>query len=60
MKQFDDRGLKQAGIRMIGTGDVVDDDMLESMGAPALGVVTSFHYSAAHDRPRTRRTSTRS
>jgi branched-chain amino acid transport system substrate-binding protein len=51
MKQFDDRGLKQAGIRLIGTGDVTDDDLLESMGAPAVGVITSFHYSAAHDSP---------
>jgi branched-chain amino acid transport system substrate-binding protein len=51
MKQFTDRGLKQAGIQMIGTGDVVDDDLLESMGTVAVGVVTSFHYSAAHDSP---------
>ena len=51
MKQFNDRGLKEAGIRMIGTGDVVDDDLLEGMGAIAVGVVTSFHYSAAHDSP---------
>jgi len=51
MKQFDDRGLKQSGIRLIGTGDVTDDDLLESMGAPAVGVITSFHYSAAHDSP---------
>jgi branched-chain amino acid transport system substrate-binding protein len=51
MKQFDDRGLKQAGIRLIGTGDVTDDDLLENMGAPAVGVITSFHYSAAHDSP---------
>ncbi len=51
MKQFSDRGLKDAGIQMIGTGDVVDDDLLESMGAIAVGVVTSFHYSAAHDSP---------
>jgi branched-chain amino acid transport system substrate-binding protein len=51
MKQFSDRGLKDAGIRMIGTGDVVDDDLLEGMGAMAAGVVTSFHYSAAHDSP---------
>jgi branched-chain amino acid transport system substrate-binding protein len=28
MKQFEDRGLKQAGIRLIGTGDVTDDDLL--------------------------------
>jgi branched-chain amino acid transport system substrate-binding protein len=51
MKQFDDRGLKSAGIRLIGTGDVTDDDLLESMGAPSVGVITSFHYSAAHDSP---------
>ena len=51
MKQFDDRGLKQAGIRLIGTGDITDDDLLESMGAPSVGVITSFHYSAAHDSP---------
>jgi len=51
MKQFDERGLKQAGIRLIGTGDVTDDDLLESMGAPAVGIITSFHYSAAHDSP---------
>ncbi len=54
MKQFDERGLKQAGIRLIGTGDVTDDDLLESMGAPAVGVITSFHYSAAHDSPENR------
>ncbi len=51
MKQFEERGLKQSGIRMIGTGDVTDDDLLVSMGAPSVGVITSFHYSAAHDSP---------
>ncbi|CAG0952503.1 Leucine-, isoleucine-, valine-, threonine-, and alanine-binding protein [Burkholderiales bacterium] len=54
MKQFEERGLKQAGMRMIGPGDVVDDDILESMGAPAVGVITSFHYSAAHESPENR------
>ena len=51
MKQFVDRGLAAAGIALIGTGDVVDDDILDAIGAPALGVVTSFHYSAAHPSP---------
>jgi len=51
MKQFADRGLAAAGIKLIGTGDVVDDDILDAIGAPALGVVTSFHYSAAHPSP---------
>jgi branched-chain amino acid transport system substrate-binding protein len=51
MKQFADRGLKEAGIRLICTGDVLDDDLLEAIGPPALGVVSSHHYSAAHDSP---------
>jgi branched-chain amino acid transport system substrate-binding protein len=48
MKQFAERGLGEAGIKLIGTGDVVDDDILDAMGDPTLGVITSFHYSAAH------------
>jgi len=48
MKQFIERGMDKAGIRMIGTGDVTDDDQLNDMGDGALGVVTTHHYSAAH------------
>jgi branched-chain amino acid transport system substrate-binding protein len=48
MKQFGERGMDKAGIRMIATGDVTDDDQLNDMGDVALGVVTSHHYSAAH------------
>jgi branched-chain amino acid transport system substrate-binding protein len=48
MKQFAERGLKQAGIKLLGTGDIVDDDVLGQMGDAALGTITSHHYSAAH------------
>jgi branched-chain amino acid transport system substrate-binding protein len=48
MKQFGERGMDKAGIRLIGTGDVTDDDQLNDMGDVALGVVTSHHYSTAH------------
>lgn len=48
MKQFTERGMDKAGIRLIGTGDVTDDDQLNDMGDAALGVVTAHHYSAAH------------
>ena len=51
MKQFAEKGLKDAGIKLIGTGDVLDDDLLPSMGPEALDIVTSQHYSAAHDSP---------
>jgi branched-chain amino acid transport system substrate-binding protein len=49
MKQFAERGMDKAGIRMIAEGSVTDDDILNSMGDVALGVVTAHHYSAAHD-----------
>ena len=48
MKQFVARGMDKAGIRLIATGDVTDDDQLNDMGDGALGVVTSHHYSADH------------
>ncbi|MFT3664114.1 ABC transporter substrate-binding protein [Piscinibacter sp.] len=48
MKQFAERGLDKSGIRLIGTGDITDDDQLNDMGDVALGVVTAHHYAAAH------------
>jgi branched-chain amino acid transport system substrate-binding protein len=51
MKQFVDRGLADAGIKLIATGDVTDDDLLGAIGDPALGVITGHFYSADHDSP---------
>ena len=48
VKQFRQRGLAEAGIRLIGTGDMVDDDSLNNIGEDALGIITAHHYSAAH------------
>ena len=48
MKQYAERGLDKAGIRVIGPGDVMDDDLLNGMGDAALGAVTAHLYSAAH------------
>lgn len=49
MKAFQERGLAKAGIRVIATGDLTDDHVLPAMGDAAVGMVTTFHYSAAHD-----------
>ena len=46
--------MDKSGIRLIGTGDVVDDDILNGMGDAALGVITAHHYSAAHPSPANR------
>lgn len=51
MKEFVERGLDKSGIKLIGTGNVTDDDLLADIGDSALGVVTTHHYSAAHDSP---------
>ena len=51
IKGYEERGLKQAGVKLIGTGDLTDDGVLQAMGEPTLGLITSFHYSASHDSP---------
>ncbi|MBI5899752.1 MAG: ABC transporter substrate-binding protein [Rhodocyclales bacterium] len=51
MKGFTERGLGQAGIKLIATGDLPDEDILDAMGDSALGLTTSFHYSEAHKSP---------
>src|SRR4030081_3715487 len=48
MKQYAERGLDKSGIKVIGPGDVMDDDLLAGMGDAALGTVTAHLYSAAH------------
>ncbi|MFB9948782.1 ABC transporter substrate-binding protein [Rhizobium puerariae] len=49
MKQFTERGLAEAGIKLIGTGDITDDDLLNGIGPAAKGVITGHFYSALHD-----------
>jgi branched-chain amino acid transport system substrate-binding protein len=51
IKGYEERGLKQAGVKLIGTGDLTDDGVLQAMGEPTVGLITSFHYSASHDSP---------
>ena len=50
-KQFAERGLASSGIKIIGPGDLTDDDQLNSMGDQMIGMVTAHDYSAAHDSP---------
>lgn len=46
MKAYADLDMAKAGIKYIGTGDIVTDEELQGMGDVALGVVTAHHYSA--------------
>jgi branched-chain amino acid transport system substrate-binding protein len=47
-RQFVERGLDKANIKIIGPGDLTDDDELPGQGDVMLGVTTAHHYSAAH------------
>jgi branched-chain amino acid transport system substrate-binding protein len=51
MKAYAERGLARAGIKLISTGDVTEDAVLDAIGDAALGAVTTHHYSMAHDSP---------
>ena len=47
-RQFAERGLNKSGIKLIGPGDIADDDDLPGTGDTLIGVVTAGFYSAAH------------
>lgn len=49
MKEFRAKGLDQAGIRLIGTGDIVFESAMPAIADRGLGVVTSYPYSMQHD-----------
>lgn len=49
LKGYHERGLSEAGVELLGTGDLTDDLDIEAEGDSALGVLTSSHYSMAHD-----------
>jgi len=51
VKQFVERGLDKSGIKLIATGDVLDDDLIDQMGDVVVGVTSTHHYSAAHPSP---------
>jgi len=50
-RQFVERGLDKANVKLIGPGDLTDDDELPGQGDVMLGVITAHHYSAAHNSP---------
>ena len=51
IRQFVERGLDKSGIKFIAEGSVTEDDIVNQIGNAALGVITTHHYSAAHNSP---------
>ncbi len=50
-KTYNALGMKQAGIRLVGPGDLTPDHKLQSMGDTAVGLITIHHYNADLDNP---------
>jgi branched-chain amino acid transport system substrate-binding protein len=48
VKAYDERGLKKDGIRLFGTHDLTDENLIDSLGKGIIGTITSGYYSAAH------------
>ena len=51
VKGFAEAGLTQAGITLLGPGDIASDEELDNMGDAALGTTTAAIYSANDSRP---------
>ena len=49
LKASDEIGLRKAGIKVLAAGSVLEQDQLDSIGAPTLGIVSTYHYSMVHD-----------
>jgi branched-chain amino acid transport system substrate-binding protein len=47
-RQFVERGMDKTGIKLIGPGDITDDDLLPKIGDAMLGTITAHFYSADH------------
>jgi branched-chain amino acid transport system substrate-binding protein len=51
VKQYDEFGLKQAGIKLTGAGFLTEPDVLPAQGKAALGTITGHFYTPQLDNP---------
>jgi branched-chain amino acid transport system substrate-binding protein len=55
VKTYNALGMRQAGIELIGPGDITQDIKLQAMGDGAVGLITMHHYHADLDNPANKR-----
>lgn len=55
VKTYGALGMRAAGIKLIGPGDITQDTKLQAMGDAAVGLITMHHYHADLDNPENRR-----
>jgi branched-chain amino acid transport system substrate-binding protein len=49
VKSYDALGMRAAGIKLIGPGEISQDSKLQAMGEAAAGLITAYHYNADLD-----------
>lgn len=49
VKAYIDNGLKAQGVKFLSTGDLVTEPDLATVGDVGIGILSTYHYSAAHD-----------
>ena len=54
-KTYGALGMREAGIKLIGPGDITQDIKLQGMGDTAVGLITMHHYNADLDNPENKR-----
>jgi branched-chain amino acid transport system substrate-binding protein len=55
VKTYAALGMREAGIKLIGPGDITQDNKLQAMGPAAVGLITMHHYHADLDNPENQR-----
>jgi len=55
VKTYGALGMRDAGIKLIGPGDITQDFKLQAMGDAAVGLITMHHYNADLDNPANKR-----
>jgi branched-chain amino acid transport system substrate-binding protein len=55
VKTYGALGMREAGIKLIGPGDITQDTKLQAMGDAAVGLITMHHYHAYLDNPENKR-----
>ncbi|MBI3512828.1 MAG: ABC transporter substrate-binding protein [Proteobacteria bacterium] len=55
VKTYGALGMRAAGIKLIGPGDITQDTKLQAMGEAAVGLITVHHYHADLDNPENKR-----
>jgi branched-chain amino acid transport system substrate-binding protein len=50
IKGYQERGLAQAGIKLIATGDLTDEDVIDAIGdsGVGIGIISAYHYAESH------------